>query len=389
MENAEEFGICGIARIDVPGVTSREKWFVPNDLDPGKPDYIGFAYDNHDGTGSGQPPETGINLIETGPNTKVFIKAQMQLNLWMRGDLSTYKRSAITAYIRQWSTDKDYSVELLESAPGSRRFISADGNVIYELGYVYDHKYNLVKAPSSVEVNSLYFYITDANLNLSRLPFIVKETDAATNEYQSTEYAWYKQLKSWAQVQQELKESQFHIQIDGELPEDERTLEISWTDGLGHKRIVTDHLVETEKGKYKTETPLVAFSKQGCDVEGKQFPESYAYDRSGVYGNVYGLDYDPSSGRTAKISTPHTPGAISIRYTHGLEMRVGSYHALLRTDKVTEPSDFGWMPPFFNPDETPEPPRWHQWATRSLIAGVLLAIIWFIVTRRKRKVIAA
>ena len=206
-----------------------ESWAY--ELHPDRPDVVEinpFYFDIH-----------SMRLIETGPDTKIFVNPYVTTRMTLLDkNLSPDVRARINVYAAKWPTKSfkrsgpldeaeghvlEY-LRLTETAPGSRRFLNEDGSVVYELTYVMDDAKEIKERPDGQALNYLYFYITDPKMGLNRFPQIVYETGIDTGYYRSwSEPPWRVinsmngewPYKPWNQVEEELKQSQFTVEVSG------------------------------------------------------------------------------------------------------------------------------------------------------------------------------
>jgi len=248
----------------IPGVS----YFL--DLDPKKPDIITLSSASIYWKGP-------VLLYETAADSKEFVPPTVMTyaTLEPKG-LEADKRATLRVHSVNWPDRLD-TVNLTETAPGSRRFVNEDGSIIYELAWVMDELKHLVDGPGADTSNYLYFYITDPKLGLNRAPQIVWETGVDTGEYRSWaepdssiinggEGPWA--YKPWAQITQELKESQFTVEVSGPGVTKGSKLRVLW-DEPGKGEVHEDIDLQPGKdGTFITTKPLLCFTLNGCDIGG-------------------------------------------------------------------------------------------------------------------------
>lgn len=214
---------------------------------------------------------------ETGADTKQFVTATVMTCATLEPrDLAAGKRATLRVHSVNWPDQKD-TLLLRETAPGSRKFVSEDGSVVYELAWVMDEAKNLVDRPGPDTSNYLYFYITDPKLGLVRAPQIIWETGVDTGEYRSWaepnfsiinggEGPWA--YKPWSQTEPELKQSQFAVEVTGPGVTKGSKLRLLW-DEPGKGEVHADLDLHTgNDGTFVTTTPLLCFTPKGCDIGG-------------------------------------------------------------------------------------------------------------------------
>lgn len=259
------------------------------ELDPTRPDVIEVN--------PGYFEVFSRRLIETGPDTKVFVCPRLTLRLTLLGkDLPPNKKSRLRALCWNWPDKRNY-VHLEETAPGSCRFTNEDGSVVYELAYVMDEVKKLTERPDGETLNYLYFYVTDKKLGLERFPQIIYETGIDTGFYRS----WYEpswneinlfrgqwHYKPWNQIEEELEKVRFHVEVSGPGVSEGAMLRVSWEEPGSGARHSDIPLEKCPEGSFRTRQPLISFSLTGCDI-----------------GNTW--------QETEKISTPQIPGVVTFR----------------------------------------------------------------------------
>ncbi len=223
------------------------------------------------------PFPKNILAYETGADTKQFVTATIMTCATLEPrDLTPGQQATLRAHSVNWPDKKD-TVTLLETAPGSRRFASEDGSVVYELAWVMDENKNLVERPGPDTSNYLYLYITDPKLGLVRAPQVIWETGVDTGEYRSWaepnfsiinggEGPWA--YKPWPQTAQELKDSQFTVEVSGPGVANGSKLRVLWDEpgkGEAHADL---NLQPGKDGTFVTTTPLLCFTPKGCDIGG-------------------------------------------------------------------------------------------------------------------------
>lgn len=253
-------------------------------------------------------------LIETGDDTKVFVGPTVMTRLWM--EPRTWpgpERAKATVYSRNWLTDQDDQVQLLETSPGSRRFEDEDGAVIYEITHILNESpkdvrwkgrdeldallFKDVPRTGPEEVDLLYLYITDPKLGLKHAPQLLYENGIDTGEYWSfSEPPWLLinypygpwPYKPWRQVSEEIAKAPFYVEAGGPNLPAHPALDLSWDGPDGKRQRVIVPMAPSGEGKYKTTVPLLAFGEKGCDI-GKSWKW------------------------TDKVPTPQIPGVITFR----------------------------------------------------------------------------
>lgn len=238
-------------------------------------------------------------FIETGDDTKVFIPPYVMTRLTLTpATWPSSERATILVDSRNWRDGGKADTErLTETAPGSMRFVNADGTVIYEITHIMDVDKRLVPATSPDMINYLYLYITDPKIGLNHAPQMLFELGENVGKYRSFAEpdpqlinfpygSW--PYKPWTQVSEEIQKAQFMVEVSGiELPE-HTMLRVTWDGPDGKPESADDPLVPEGGGKYKTAIPLLCFTDQGCDIGGT-------------------WDW------TKKIPTPQIPGVITFR----------------------------------------------------------------------------
>ena len=243
-----------------------------------------------------------ITMIETGANTKVFIAPTVMTRAWLEPKgLSPKERATLKAYSKNWVNGKEDNVMLKETAPGSRRFTSQDGNVIYELAHLLDEEGNTEPAPSPEILDRLYLYLTDPALGLSHQPQLLYENGIDTGEYWSYAEPTGKSInrgfmkpwsyKHWSQLSEELEKAKFTVEASGPSVSEGSVFRVLWDDPDGKTQHYDLPLVKGADGKYCTTTPLLCFEAQGCDIGGTWY-------------------------WTDKVATPQIPGALTCRSNH-------------------------------------------------------------------------
>jgi len=279
-----------------------ESWAY--ELHPDRPDIIGINPSYFD--------VNHMRLIETGADTKIFVNPYVTTRMTLLDkNLPPDVKARINVYAATWPTksfkrsgpmdEADGHVSeylrLTETAPGSRRFANEDGSVVYELAYVMNDAKEIVQRPDAETLNYLYFYITDPKMGLNRFPQIVYETGIDTGYYRCwSEPPWRVinslngewPYKPWAQVKEELKQSQFFVEVSGAGGTDAKMLRVSWEEpgkGSMHRDVPLKKMAE---GKWRTTEPLLCFSLKGCDIDHKW-------------------------NQTENLPTPQVPGVVTFR----------------------------------------------------------------------------
>jgi hypothetical protein len=277
-------------------------------LDPAKPDLI--QPDISFATSWGFDPEElevghdsdygNTTFIETGDDTKIFIPPYVMTHMWLTPKAwpSTEKASMLV-YSRNWhEQDMDDTEHLTETAPGSGRFVNADGSVVYEIAHVIDDKLALVPRTSPTTIDQLYLYITDPKIGLNKTPQWLFENGEDTGEYWSLAeptqdgHNYYgcgsKGFKPWAQVSEEIEKARFNVEVTGTNLPPNPALVISWDAPEGTRARSVVPLAAIGEGRFRTTIPLLCFSAEGCDIGG-------------------------SWDKTMKLPTPKIPGVIVFR----------------------------------------------------------------------------
>ena len=238
-------------------------------------------------------------MIETGPDTKVFVAPTVMTRAWIEPrNLPPAERATMKAYSKNWVNGKEDNVVLKETTPGSRKFASQDGSVIYELTHVLDEEGRAVPAPSPGILDRLYLYLTDPALGLSHQPQLLYENGIDTGEYWSYGEptnasinrgfmkAW--SYKHWWQVSEEMEKAKFTVEASGPSVSEGSVFRVLWDDPDGKTQHYDIPLIKGADGKFKTTTPLLCFEVQGCDIGG-----TWSW--------------------TDKVATPQIPGAVAVR----------------------------------------------------------------------------
>jgi hypothetical protein len=258
-------------------------------LDAGKPDIIRMKHVvllNY-------ADDVSLNMIETGPATKVFVAPTVMTRLSLSPKtLAADQRAIVKAYSKNWLNGKEDKVELMETEPGSRKFGSEDSAVLYELPYVFGEKDEVIPSPTPETVDRLYLYLTDPKLDLIRQPQLLFENGVDTGEYWSYAEPPYQQYsyKHWWQVSEEIEKAKFFIEASGAGVVESSILRLSWADAGGKPMTVDLPLAKTTEGRFRTTTPLVCFESDGCDIGG-----------SWTWSN--------------QVATPQIPGVVTFRET--------------------------------------------------------------------------
>ena len=250
-----------------------------------------------------------MRLIETGADTKIFVNPYITTRMTLLDkNLPPDVKARINVYAATWP-NKSFKrsgpmdeaaghvseyLRLTETAPGSRRFVSEDRSVIYELAYVMDDAKEIVERPDGETLNYLYFYITDPKMSLNRFPQVVYETGIDTGYYRCwSEPPWRVinsmngewPYKPWRQVEEELEQSRFFVEASGSGVEDGSVLRVTWDEpgkGAVHEDIP---LEKTAQGRWRSLMPLLCFTLKGCDIDGT-WAQSGALPTPKVSGSV-------------------------------------------------------------------------------------------------------
>ena len=222
-----------------------------------------------------------------------MIRAWLSPRIW-----PSEGRSSLLVHSRNWRNQgKEDTERLTETAHGSGRFVNADGTVIYLITHVTDQKLNLVKGTASDTANHIFMTITDPKIGLDAAPQVIIKNGLDSEEYWSlAEPRW--QLitfpygpyvyKPWSQTSEEIKDAQFHLRLSGPSLPEKPTIKLSWEDAEGIRQTAYIPLAPAGKGTFKSQTPLLAFAPQGCDIGG-----TWRW--------------------TEKVPTPQFPGVITFR----------------------------------------------------------------------------